>query len=188
MSAATARIVAYLGGHGSFSEEACRRFVPTHALMPLGDFTSVARAVCEGSADVAVLPVSNSRVGPIAAVRHLLAHPELRVIGEEVLGVRLHLLAPPGSKLEGIARVSSHPAALTQCRSFLAERAWALTQTESTAEAARQVAAAGDPARAAIGSDAAAMIYGLDVLARDLQGGAENVTCFAIIERRDQFA
>nr|WP_314446746.1 prephenate dehydratase domain-containing protein [uncultured Sphingomonas sp.] len=185
---AAARIVAYLGGPGSFSEEACRRYVPSHDLMPLADFAAVARAVCQGSADVAVLPVSNSRAGPITAVRHLLAHPELRVVGEEVLGVRLHLLGAAGATIEGIRRVSSHPAALVQCAGFLGPRGWTATRTESTAEAARQVAAAGDPTRAAIASDAAAAIYGLHVLARDLQGEAENVTCFAIVERRDQFA
>ncbi|GAA3995528.1 prephenate dehydratase [Sphingomonas humi] len=187
-AAASSRIVAYLGGHGSFSEEACRRFVPSHALMPLGDFAAVTRAVCQGSADIAVLPVSNSRVGPIASVQTLLAHPELRVVGEEVLGVRLHLLAAPGTTIDRIRRVSSHPAALGQCRAYLSQHPWKLIETESTAEAARQVSAASDPTRAALGSDAAAAIYGLDILARDLQGEAENVTCFAIVERRDQFA
>ena len=188
MSDTTAPIVAYLGGHGSFSEEACHRFVPAHHLMPVSDFASVALAVCEGSADVGVLPLSNSLAGPIAAVRRLLSHPELRIVGEEVLDVRLHLLAIPGASIRHIIRVVSHPAALVQCERFLAEQAWGLTPTESTAEAARQVGAAADHTLAAIGSEAAAMIYGLDVLARDLQGDAENVTRFAIVERRDQFA
>lgn len=188
MSASAARVVAYLGGHGSFSEEACRRFVPSHDLMPLGDFRAVARAVCEGTADLALLPVSNSRVGPITAVRQLLAHPELRVIGEEVLGVRLHLLGLAQAQLSGIRRVSSHPAALAQCKQYLVDKEWVLSPTASTSEAARQVATVGDLTRAAISSDAAANIYGLEVLARDVQGDAENVTCFAIVERRDAFA
>lgn len=188
MTAGSARVVAYLGGHGSFSEEACRRFMPAHQLMPLGDFASVARAVAQGSADLALLPVSNSRVGPIATVRQLLTHPELRVVGEEVLGVRLHLLGSKGSKITAITRVSSHPAALIQCEPYLVGRSWTATPTASTAEAARQVALSNDPTRAAIASEAAGAIYGLQVLARDLQGEAENITCFAIVERRDQFA
>jgi prephenate dehydratase len=188
VNAACARVVAYLGGHGSFSEEACRRFAPAYELMPFGDFPSVARAVCQGSADLAVLPVANTHVGPIAAVRSLLAHPELRIVGEEVLGIRLHLLGLRGARLDGITQVSSHAAALTQCRSFLAARRWAVTPLHSTAEAARQVASAANPARAAIGSDAAANAYDLAILARDLQGEGENLTRFAIVERRDQFA
>ena len=188
MSGATFRVVAYLGGHGSFSEEACRRFVPAHDLMPLVDFASVARAVCQGSADIAVLPVSNSIAGPIAEVRRLLAHPELRVVGEEALDVRVHLLAVPGSAIYRITRVLSHRAALIQSERFLAERRWTLTPAKSTAEAARQVAVDADPTQAAIGSDASAGIYGLDVLARDIHGNADNVTRFAIVERRDQFA
>ncbi|NJC06599.1 prephenate dehydratase [Sphingomonas kaistensis] len=187
-AAASARIVAYLGGHGSFSEEACRRFVPAHQLMPLRDFASVARAVCQGSADLALLPVSNSRVGPIATVRQLLAHPELRVVGEEVLGVRLHLLGCSGSTVDAVRRVSSHPAALVQCEAYLGERNWTVAPTTSTSEAARQVAASNDPTHAAIASEAAAVLHGLQLLSRDLQGEAENVTRFAIVERRDQFA
>lgn len=188
MNAANERIVAYLGGHGSFSEEACQRFVPAHNLMPLGDFAAVARAVCQGSADLAVLPVFNSLAGPIAAVHHLLAHPELRVVGEERLDIRLHLLGVPGATFENIERVSSHSAALAQCTDFLAEQEWTLLSTESTAEAARQVGAAADPAHGAIGSEAAATIYGLEVLAEKIQNAVDNITRFVIVERRNQFA
>lgn len=188
MSGVSARTIAYLGGNGSFSEEACRRFAPAHDLMPLGDFAAVAKAVCQGSADVALLPVSNSRAGPIAIVHQLLAHPELRVVGHETLAVRLHLLALPGSSLERIATVASHPAALVQCASYLARRGWTATPLASTAEAARQVQLSGDPTRAAIASEPAAAIYGLEVLAHDVQGRDDNVTCFAIVERREHYA
>lgn len=188
MTFASARIVAYLGGHGSFSEEACQRFVPAHDLMPMADFASVAQAVCQGSADIAVLPLSNTHVGPISAVHQLLAHPELRVIGEEVLGIRLHLLGLPGADETAITHVYSHPAALKQCANFLDRRPWVRTVVASTAEAAHHVVRTGDPSCAAIASSAAATIHRLDVLAEDLQGSAENITRFAIVERRDQFA
>ena len=188
VSAATARIVAYLGGQGSFSEEACRRFVPAHELMPMADFASVAQAVAQGSADIAVLPVSNTYAGPIVAVHQLLAHPELRVVREQGLGVRLHLVGLPGATVAGIRRVMSHPAALTQCARYLGEREWERSAMVSTAEAARQVTLLNDPTCAAIASSEAAAAHGLKTLAQDLQGEAENVTRFAIVERRDQFA
>lgn len=182
------RTVAYLGGRGSFSEQACQQFLPTCALMPFPDFASVARAVCQGSADVAVLPFRNSLAGPIEAVLALLGHPELRKVGEQELEVRLHLLAPRGTTIGAIREVTSHGAALRQCAAFLAKRQIAAVEAPSTAEAARQIANDADPARAAIASEIAADIYGLTILARNVQGEAASVTRFAIVERRDQFA
>jgi len=185
---AAPRTVAYLGGRGSFSEEACQRFLPACNLMPLPDFESVAMAVCQGSADVGVLPIRNSIAGPIDAVRVLLAHPELRTIGEEELDVRLHLLAPLGAGIGAIRLVASHKAALQQCAAYLATRDFATAEAPSTAEAARQVAEAGNLRQAAIASEAAASVYGLNILERDVHGKAASVTRFAIVERRDQFA
>lgn len=182
------RSVAYLGGRGSFSEEACQRFLPTCELMPMPDFEAVAVAVCQGTADVGMLPIHNSIAGPIDAVRVLLAHPELRTIGEEQIDIRLHLLAAAGTPIEAIRMVASHKAALKQCAGFLATHDFSTAEASSTAEAARQVAENGDSSRAAIASDAAAEAYGLTILQRDLQGEGKNITRFAIIERRDQFA
>lgn len=183
-----ARVVAYLGERGSFSEEACQRFLPGCELMPLPDFEAVAMAVCHGSADVAVLPVHNNLAGPIDAVLVLLAHPELRTISEDELEVRLHLLASPGTAIGAIREVASHKAALLQCAPFLAERKLSTVQAPSTAEAARQVANGEHKARAAIASENAAGVHGLTILARDIQGSSASITRFAIVERRDQFA
>lgn len=184
----TGRIVAYLGGRGSFSEEACQRFLPECKLMPLPDFEAVALAVCQGSADVAVLPVHNNLVGPIDAVLVLLAHPELRAVGEQELQVRLHLLGRSGTQIGAISEVASHRAALDQCAAFVAQHNLGTVVTPSTAEAARQVAEATDPARAAIASETAADLYGLSILVRDIQDEAGSITKFSIVERRDQFA
>lgn len=186
--APTTGVVAYLGGHGSYSEEACLRVVPALRLLPLGGFADVLRAVREGSADVALVPVENSLVGPIEGVRDLLGHPELRVVGEEEVAVRLHLLGVEGASLETVRQVASHPAALGQCADWLGRRSWKEMPVASTAEAARAVAVGGDVTRAAIGSEAAAIWHGLTILARDLQGSDRNVTRFAIVERRREFA
>lgn len=182
------RVVAYLGGRGSFSEEACQQFLPECKLMPLHDFEAVALAVCQGSADVAVLPVHNNLIGPIDAVLVLLAHPELRTVGEEELQVRLHLLGRSGTQISAIREVASHRAALDQCAVFVAQHDLGTVVTPSTAEAARQVAQAADPAQGAIASEAAAALYGLSILARDIQDEVGSVTRFSIVERRDQFA
>jgi prephenate dehydratase len=84
--------------------------------------------------------------------------------------------------------LSSHPAALAQCKAYLEQWPWDRLEAASTAQAASEVAAAADPTWAAIGSAAAAQIHGLTVLAHDLQGNARNETRFVIVERRDQFA
>lgn len=188
VSGKAARIVAYLGGRGSFSEEACQRFLPDCDLMPLSDFEAVAMAVCQGTADVAVLPVHNNIAGPIDAVLVLLAHPELRTIGEKEYEVRLHLLAAHGTSIGSIREVASHKAALAQCAPFIAERQLSAIQVPSTAEAARQVADGANADRAAIASEGAAGFYDLAIIARDIQGETASVTRFAIVERRDQFA
>lgn len=182
------RTVAYLGGRGSFSEDACQRFLPNCALMPLSDFEAIAMAVCEGSADVGMLPIRNSLVGPIDAARVLLAHPELRTIGEEELEVRLHLLGIREARIARLREVASHKAALAQCAAFFAGRDIAAVEAASTSDAAREVAEANDPARGALASEAAAEAYGLTILQRDVQGDAGSITRFAIVERRDQFA
>lgn len=182
------RSVAYLGGRGSFSEEACQRFLPACELMPLPDFEAVAVAVCQGTADVGVLPIYNSIAGPIDAVLVLLAHPELRTIGEEQIDIRLHLLAVAGTPIGAIRMVASHKAALKQCAGFLATHDFATAEASSTAEAARQVAEGSDHTRAAIASEAAADTYGLTILQRDVQGERASITRFAIVERRAQFA
>lgn len=180
--------VAYLGGAGSHSEEACRRVAPACGLMPLGDLAAVVQAVREGSADLAVVPVSNSMAGAIPSVRELLSHPELRIVGEEVVPIRQHLLGVPGARIEDVRTVTSHPAALIQSEPTLSQWPWARTEAASTSAAAMAVAAAADSEWAAIGSEAAAAAHGLVVLAWDLQGETENLTRFAVIERRDTFA
>jgi prephenate dehydratase len=182
------RIVAFLGGPGSFSQEASTRFLPDCDPMPLPDFEAVALAVCQGSADVAVLPIHNSLAGPIDAVLALLRHPELREIGEELLHVHLHLLAAPGTGVDDIREVVSHRAALRQCDAFIAARHWRAVEAPSTAQAAEMVATSARPDRAAIASRAAADLHGLDVLASDIQDDSVNVTRFSIVERRNQFA
>lgn len=181
-------VVACLGGRGSFSEAACLKLLPGHELLPLGDMDAVLRAVREGTADLAVVPVANSHAGSLEEHRQLLHHPELRIIGEQVMEVRQHLLGQPGASLGNIRRVSSHPAALAQCEAYLAGQPWARMEAASTALAAAQVAGTGDPAWAAIGSEVAAEIHGLVILERDLQGEAVNETRFVIVERRDSYA
>ena len=102
--------------------------------------------------------------------------------------MRLHLLAWTGTHIDAIREVISHRAALDQCTAFIARCDLRRVETSSTADAARQVAHAADPALAAIASEEAAAHYGLSIGARDIQDEGGSKTRVSIVERRDQFA
>ena len=180
-STAEPRTVAFLGGRGSFSEEACQRLLPDCRAVPYPGFGAVAGAVLAGDCDVGVLPVRNTVAGPIEAAVALAADPRLRTLSEGDLEVRFHLLGVAGSRIEQIRSVASHPAALSQCAAFIAKRGYPVEEASSTSDAARELVDAHDPSRGAIASLMAAEMYGLDVLVRDIQGAAANITSFAVI-------
>jgi prephenate dehydratase len=177
--------VAYQGEPGAFGEEAIRaHFAERAAAVPCARFEDVGRLLLEGGVDLAFLPVENSIIGPIDEAALVIERYALRTIDEHVLRVRHCLLGLAGARVEGIRAVRSHPAAIAQCAGFLRAHAWmrALPVLD-TAGAARQLARDRTPANAAIASRAAATLYGLRVLAADIQDAPDNRTRFAILER-----
>jgi prephenate dehydratase len=184
--------IAYLGPPGTFSEEAVARcdLAAGGEAVPFPTFADAYRALRRGEVDGALLPIENSIEGSVGATLDLLvAEPGPLIRRELLLPVRQHLLAPPGTRLEDVVRVLSHPQPFGQCSRFLHERLprAALEPTHSTADAARKVAAGG-PGAAAIGSRAAATRYGLAVLAESIQDVDENVTRFVLLARADEGA
>ena len=147
--------VAYQGEPGAFGEEAVIGWFGEGATpMPMPTFSAVCAAVESGSADAGVLPLENSLAGTVGDALDALAGGTLNVVGEVLLPIRHQLLVLPGVRVEQIERVSSHWQALAQCGRLLSERGWQLIPTADTAGAAREVAAAGIPALAAIASRA----------------------------------
>lgn len=181
--------VAYLGPPGTFSEEAVARCdLATGEPVPFPTFADAYRALRRGEVDGALLPIENSIEGTVGATLDLLVHEPGPLIRREVLvPVRQHLLARPGTRLEDVVRVLSHPQPFGQCRRFLHERLpnALLEPTHSTADAARKVAG-GEPGAAAIGSRTAATRYGLAVLADSIQDVEENLTRFALLAQADE--
>ena len=182
--------IAYLGPPGTFSEEAVARcdLAGPEAPLPCDSFPDAYEAVLDGRADAALLPIENSLEGAIGTVMDLLVHrPGLLIRREVPLPVRQHLLAPRGTRLEAITRVLSHPQPFGQCARFLRARLprAALQPTHSTADAARQVAE-GAPGTAAIGARAAAVRYGLEIIAESIQDADENTTRFVLLAREDE--
>src|SRR5512138_371297 len=150
--------VAYLGPPGTFSEEAVSRCdLATGEGVPCATFADAYRALRRGEVDGAILPIENSIEGSVGATLDLLvAEPGPLIRRELLLPVQQHLLVRPGTRLEDVKRVLSHPQPLGQCARYLRERfpRASLESQSSTAEGARKVAA-GEEGAAAIGSRAA---------------------------------
>jgi prephenate dehydratase len=172
--------VAYPGRDGAHSAVACDRLFPGGAeLRPLPSFTAVADATAAGAVEFGVLPIESSLSGPVAETHDLLYDSPLAITGEAVLPIRHCLVGPADIRLEEIRVVRSHPTALDQCRRLLAALPWATAiAAATTADAAAQVAAHGDPAEVAIASERAAALHGLTVLAGDVGDHPEAYTRF----------
>jgi prephenate dehydratase len=180
MSAAVC--VAYPGRDGAHSAAASERLFPNGDLVPLPSFSAVAQAAAEGAVDFGVLPIESSLVGPIAETHDLLYDSPLSITGETVLPIRHCLAGSELVPLEEIRVVRSHPSALDQCRRLLAAMPLATAiATATTADAAAQVAARGDPAEAAITSERAAELHGLALISGNVGDHPEAYTRFVSV-------
>src|SRR5881398_3558065 len=169
--------VAYQGAEGAFSHEACLRFLPEHEPVPVATFSDVVAAVRSEDAELGILPLANNEAGETGA-RELIAKARLHILSEPVLPVRMHLLGLPDATLDQIRTVVSHPIALAQCSEALTKLRVDTEETSNTAVAAKALR---NPNRAVLASEAAAAMYGLTILERDLQNRPDNATTFAIV-------
>jgi prephenate dehydratase len=178
-----AQRIAYQGEPGSNSDAACREVYPGAESIPCATFEDVFVAMDEGRADLAMIPVENSIAGRVADIHHLLPESGLNIIGEHFMPIHFALLAVPGASEAGITTVRSHSHALGQCRQFIREHGWRSVVADDTAGSAREIAEAGDPAVAALAPLLAAELYGLDVLASDVEDEHHNTTRFLVLAR-----
>jgi prephenate dehydratase len=176
-------LVAYPGPDGTHAAAAADRLFPNGAeLLPLPTFSAVIEAAVLGDATYGVLPIESSLAGPVAETHDLLYESPLAITDETILPVRHLLLGTADVPLEDVRVVRSHPMALDQCRRLLADMPWATAiATPTTSDAAAQVAAAGEPCEAAIASERAAEMYGLQVLAADVGDHPEAYTRFVAL-------
>jgi len=166
----------------------CVREYPDFESVPCASFEDVFAAVegtdgAEPIADLALIPIDNSLAGRVADIHHFLPTSSLHIIAEHFLRIRFHLMAVPGATLEGIRTVHSHVHALGQCRKIIREHDLTTVISGDTAGAAREIAEAGDPTMAAISPPMAADIYGLQVLAEDIEDEEHNTTRFVVLSR-----
>ena len=180
MSGNRARI-AFQGEPGAYSHQACHQAVPDHEAVPCATFEEAMARVRDGTAALAMLPVENSTYGRVADIHHLLPDSGLHIVGEAFLRVHINLLGVPGAALADIDSALSHTVLLGQCREFLKRHRIRPVTGADTAGSAKHVAAAGDPSQAALASELAGEIYGLEVLARHIEDQQNNTTRFLIM-------
>ena len=179
--------VAILGPRGTYTELAARTQFKEAEIIPYPMIMDVAGAVARGEVDAGVIPVESLREGSVGETLDALAWLDVKIKAEIVVPISHSLLGVPGSKLEEITQVLSHPQALAQCRDFIrrflpkAE----LIEMSSTAKAAEQVAKLKQKHMAAIGPRSLAEVYGLEVLQDDIQSGDINITRFFCLARED---
>lgn len=176
--------VAFAGEPGAFAEDAVIAAFGDVERLAVGSFREVFTAVTEGRARCGVVPIENLRNGTVRENYDLLLEHDLEIVGEAIVTVRLCLAALPGQRLEDIARVYSHVQALGQAEAFLRTRSWATLTTYNTAGAGKLIRDADERGSAAVLSPRAAGLFGLEVLADEIQGPADNRTRFLVVAAR----
>lgn len=177
--------VAYSGTEGAFAHIATGKLFPSAEKIGFPDFESAYRAVENGECDAAVLPVENSTNGEVGQVMDLMFSGGLFVNRMLDLPVTQDLLVKPGTAVEEIRTVISHPQALGQCAARIREMGWRTEEYPNTALAAKFVASTNDRTVAAIASVEAAEQFGLSVSERNLNASRSNTTRFAVFTRAE---
>ncbi|WP_419715397.1 prephenate dehydratase [Henriciella marina] len=173
--------IAYQGEPGANSHIACNETYPDMEPVACKTFEDVLSLVERGDADLAMIPVENTIAGRVGDIHHLLPATTLNIIGEHFMPIRFQLMALPGVELSQVSQAHSHIMALGQCRAFMREHGIEPIVAADTAGAARIVKELGEQTTAAIAPELAAEVYGLNILARDIEDAEHNTTRFVIM-------
>src|SRR5713101_1362993 len=182
-----AKKIVFQGERGANSHLASREVYPDYEPVPCSTFEDAFSAISAGEAELGMIPIENSVAGRVADIHHLMPDSGLHIIAEHFMPVRHQLLAPKGARLGDIKTVESHVHALGQCRKVIHKLGIKPIVAADTAGSAREVAEAGDKTRAAIASRLAAEIYGLDILAEDIEDEDHNSTRFIVLSRESRW-
>ncbi|MBB4040542.1 prephenate dehydratase [Microvirga flocculans] len=182
------KIISFQGERGANSHTACSEARPDWEVLPCPTFEDAFAVVKEGTAELAMIPIENSIAGRVADIHHLLPTSGLHIVGEHFLPIHFHLMAIPEANLGTIKSVHSHVHALGQCRKIIRKLGLKAVVAGDTAGSAREVSESKDPTRASLAPPMAAGIYGLKVLAENVEDEAHNTTRFVILSRTPQWA
>ncbi|MDP2930933.1 MAG: prephenate dehydratase [Chloroflexota bacterium] len=179
-------VVAFQGEIGAYGEEAAFQFFgPAIQVKPCESLDDVFKFVETGEVQFGVVPIENSLEGSISRVYDLLLESSLKVCGETELRVSHCLIANPGVHLGLIRKVYSHPQALAQCRTFLKQLGSELIPSYNTAASVKMIKEQGIRDGAAVASARAAEIYGMNIIAREIEDNPNNFTRFFVLSRQD---
>ena len=179
-------VVAFQGEIGAYGEEAAFQFFgPLIQVKPRESLDDVFKVVEQGEAQFGVVPIENSLEGSISRVYDLFLDSSLKVCGETELRVSHCLIASPEAQLGSIKRVYSHPQALAQCRAFLKHLDCELIPTYNTAASVKMIKEQGITDGGAVASARAAEIYGMKVIAKEIEDNPNNFTRFFILSKQD---
>lgn len=182
-----ARVV-FQGAEGAYSQAAMTRYFGDEVnSFHVDTFREAMSAIDEGSADFAVLPIENSTAGIVNEIYDLLQEYENYIVGEQIIRIEHCLLAVPGTKLSDIQTVYSHPQSLMQSARFLANYDWQQISMQNNAFAARKVAEEQLKTQAAIASEYAGKVYGLETLQKGVNHSGTNSTRFIIVTNQKIF-
>jgi len=180
--------IAFQGEPGANSHLAIREVYPACEAIPCATFEDAFAATASGEADLGMIPIENSVAGRVADIHHLMPESGLHIIAEHFMPVRHQLLAVKGATLKDIKTVESHVHALGQCRKVIRQLGIKPVVAADTAGSAREIAEVGDKTRAAIATRLAAEIYGLEILAEDIEDESHNTTRFIVLAREAVWA
>ena len=183
-----ARVV-FQGAEGAYSQMAMMQYFGESVnAFHVDTFREAMCSIEEGRADFAVLPIENSTAGIVSEIYDLLVEFENYIVGDQIIRIEHCLLGVPGAKQEQIRTVYSHPQSLMQSARYLnAHENWRQISMQNNAFAARRVIEDGDMSQAAIASEQAAKIYGLDILERGVNQADNNSTRFIIVTNQKIF-
>lgn len=176
--------IAYQGVAGAYSHIASQEVFPDSEYVSCDSFEIAMDLVNKNVVDYAVIPVENSNAGRVADVHFLLPNSGLTIVGEHFLRVEHQLLAFPGTKLQDIKYAVSHPQALAQCSEFLKKHNIKAVARIDTAKSCESIKEDKSKDKAAIASKLAGEIYGLDILASNIENTNNNTTRFLIMSRQ----
>ncbi|MDY6103153.1 MAG: prephenate dehydratase [Acetatifactor sp.] len=182
-----ARVV-FQGADGAYSQMAMNSFFGNQVTsFHVDTFREAMGAIEEGAADFAVLPIENSTAGVVSEIYDLLSEYENYIVGEQIIKIEHCLLGVPGSRIEDIKTVYSHPQSLMQSSQYLEEHNWQLISMQNNAFAAKKVADEKDGSQAAVASAYAAQVYGLEILKKGINQLEDNSTRFIIVTNQRIF-
>lgn len=182
-----ARVV-FQGADGAYSQAAMMKYFGDEInSFHVDTFRDAMSAIDEGSADFAVLPIENSTAGIVNEIYDLLVEFENYIVGEQIIKIEHCLLGVPGAELSDIRTVYSHPQSLMQSAKYLENYDWQQISMQNNAFAAKKVADEQDRTQAAIASEHAGKIYGLEVLKKGVNHSGTNSTRFIIVTNQKIF-